>query len=154
MTILPDTHPSLRTVCSPVTSITPELKTLAMSMLGCLRSRGVGLAANQVGETCRLIVIANEQDMHIMFNPEIIEVRGNLINKIEGCLSVRGVCPVVPRYLVVLVSWVNEFGQPQRKLFTGSTSRVLQHEIAHLDGVIMTDPNPHCKAITGFMSKS
>ena len=146
--IFPDSHPSLRTPCLPVTEITPALKMLAMSMLGCLPGVGVGLAANQVGKNCRLLVMDSKGVKVIMFNPEIIEIRGNLITQVEGCLSSRGKLPYVPRYLAITVKWINELNQPRRQMFTGLHARIIQHEMAHLDGILMSDDNPHCNDVT------
>jgi len=150
MNILPDTHQSLRVVCTPITNVTPSLRMLAVNMLAALPSNGVGLAANQVGETCRLIVINYKETKLIMFNPEILEIRGNLITMSEGCLSSRGKLSYVARYQAIRASWINEHGQPQRRVFTGFAARIVQHEIAHLDGILMTDDNAHCNNVTGL----
>jgi len=150
MTILPDTHPNLRTVCTPVAEVTPHLRMLAVSMLAAFPPDGVGLAANQVGETCRLIVINYKETKLIMFNPEILDIRGNIITMTEGCLSSRGKWPFVGRYQAIRASWINEYGQPQRRMFTGYIARIVQHEVAHLDGILMTDANVHCHNVTGL----
>lgn len=110
--------------------------------------KGVGLSANQVGYPHRIIVIHNPPTQIVMFNPEVYEVRGALVPFNEGCLSApKGKIVNVARPTVIGVAWTNEAGEPKRRLFTGITARIIQHELAHLDGRLMSDAVPHCKDI-------
>ncbi len=104
---------------------------------------GVGLAAPQVGEGRRVIVVdvsAVEKDVPPMalVNPEIVAHRG-MVEATEGCLSIPGVEGVVARPEFVTVKGLNELGEPVRFEAGGLLARALQHEIDHLDGVLFID---------------
>lgn len=154
LTILPDSHPSLRTTCVAVETVTPELKTFALKMQATLRGKGIGLASNQVGGTARVIVIDVGDYSAIMFNPKIIAIRGASIAFPEGCLSKNNgtVMRIVKRPMVITVTWLDENNNPQKKVFTSLTARVIQHELSHLDGVLFSDTNPHCKDVENLLT--
>jgi peptide deformylase len=102
---------------------------------------GVGLAATQVGIVERILVYRIEQDSPIVavINPQI-EWRGEQIDtEEEGCLSIPGVQVDVERNLHVRIGAVDETGSPFTIEASGLEARVLQHEIDHLDGVLMLD---------------
>jgi peptide deformylase len=102
---------------------------------------GVGLAATQVGIVERVLVYRIEQDSPIVavINPEI-EWRGEELETAEeGCLSIPGIHVDVERNLHVRVAAVDEMGAPFTIEASGLEARVLQHEIDHLDGVLMLD---------------
>lgn len=145
--ILPDTDPSLRTPCLPVVKVTPQLSLLATQMLAALGRNGVGLAANQVGYNHRLIVVAYQDKRLVMFNPEILEIRGGSSNLIEGCLSAEGKMCNVTRPTVIVCKYKDELGKPRQGVYGGFIARIIQHEMSHIDGRLFTDDNPHCKDI-------
>ena len=102
---------------------------------------GIGLAATQVGIVERILVYRVEQDSPIVavINPQI-EWRGEQIDtEEEGCLSIPGVQVDVERNVHVRVGAVDETGSPFTIEASGLEARVLQHEIDHLDGVLMLD---------------
>jgi peptide deformylase len=102
---------------------------------------GVGLAATQVGIVERILVYRVEQDSPIVavINPQI-DWRGEQIDtEEEGCLSIPGVQVDVERNVHVRVGAVDETGSPFTIEASGLEARVLQHEIDHLDGVLMLD---------------
>jgi peptide deformylase len=102
---------------------------------------GVGLAATQVGVVERVFVYRVEEDSPIvaLINPEI-EWRGaELETAEEGCLSIPGVHVDVERNVHVRVGAVDEAGTPFSVEASGLEARVLQHEIDHLDGVLILD---------------
>jgi peptide deformylase len=154
LTILPDTHPSLRTVCEPVETVTPELKVFAYKMRATLEGKGIGLAANQVGGTVRLIVIDTGDTPYIMFNPKITAIRGASLVFPEGCLS-KGkgkIIKIVKRPMVITINWIDEDNNPHQRVLTGLTARVAQHELAHLDSRLYSDPMPHCKDVENLLT--
>jgi peptide deformylase len=136
-----------------VAEVTPQLKRFAAEMLTCMAMHnGVGLAANQVGSSIRLFVMAYQNEMHVCFNPEIIEIRGNNAVKGEMCLSSMPRQCYNNRPLVVVMKWFNENGQPKQKVFTGHPARIVQHELAHLDGRLMQDEMYHCKDVERLLA--
>ncbi len=98
-----------------------------------------GLAANQIGISRSLAVVLRENDQSFkMINPFIKEQQGEEVNE-EGCLSIPGALIHIPRATRVVVEYVNTEGQTKISSATGFTARVLQHEIDHLNGVLIID---------------
>lgn len=137
--ILPDKHPSLRQVCQKVTP--EQYSKLALSMLTTLKAhQALGLAANQVGRNLRIIALATPQFQGIMYNPEIIERSEDIFNVNEGCLSIKGkFIDTNARSKTIKVKWQDKFGKYNEQEFNDLSSVVIQHEIDHLDGKLMTD---------------
>jgi len=108
---------------------------------------GVGLAAPQVGESIRLIVVefGDEEDeevppkLYVMANPEITRASQDTLVGTEGCLSIPGVQGDVERALTVTVKGLNRHGKPMTVKAKGWLARIFQHEIDHLDGVLFVD---------------
>ena len=105
---------------------------------------GVGLAAPQVGLSQRLLVyrVGHEAPLIAVINPEIEWQSGDEETMEEGCLSIPGVHVDVDRALHVRVRAQDEDGGPRLIEASGLEARVLQHEIDHLDGVLMLDRAP------------
>ena len=102
---------------------------------------GVGLAATQVGVVHRLLVYRVQQDgpLAALINPEV-EWSGRETEAMEeGCLSLPGVLVEVDRPIHVRVRALDEFGEPILIEASGLEARVIQHEIDHLDGVLILD---------------
>ena len=105
--------------------------------------RGVGLAAPQVGINTQVLVIGMgdfksegvEDFNQAFFNPEITEVSDEVSLMIEGCLSYPGLFVKVKRPQYIVLTWDNEKGKRCYEKFAGMTSRILQHEIDHLNGI-------------------
>ena len=134
--------PVLRSTASPVTRFDGELAELAGRM-GVLMDEaiGVGLAGPQVGILKRLFVyrFADEEALGVLVNPEVVR-RGEETQVIEeGCLSIADVHVPVERPALVEVRGVDLDGQPLTVVAEGPDATVLQHEIDHLDGVLMLD---------------
>jgi len=112
---------------------------------------GAALAAVQVGQLYRLIVVRNDFDnkedhsFSVFINPEIVKAEGEPHAELEGCLSVKDVYGNVARYPKVKVKALNLSGQPVRITATGFLACVFQHEIDHTNGIVFTDrvTNPH-----------
>jgi peptide deformylase len=138
--------PVLRKKSKPVESVTPELTQLAADMLETMYDApGIGLAAPQIGESIRLIVIdlTKEDDPIkqpiILFNPEIIP-QTEPCEVEEGCLSIPGIFADVIRPEVITVKALNENNEPiVLENVSGMLSRCIQHEVDHLNGVLFVD---------------
>ena len=106
------------------------LETLEFHRGGC-----VGMAANMIGVNKRIIVFDNEGVYQVMYNPEIVKKSGPYETEV-GCLSLTGTRPA-KRWKSIKVRWQNERFQERVKTFTGWTAQIIQHEIAHCEGVII-----------------
>jgi peptide deformylase len=103
-------------------------------------ARGVGLAATQVGIVRRVFVFQREEDDVVaVVNPVIAERSGETETSDEGCLSLRGVTAPVERALRVTLEAKDEKGGDLRLELEGHPARVVQHELDHLDGVLILD---------------
>jgi peptide deformylase len=138
--VLSDKHPSLRQVCQKVDDPSTQTK-LALSMLSTLKAhKALGLAANQVGKHIRIIALATPEFQGIMYNPEILEKSEEIFNLKEGCLSMKGkFVDTNARSKTIKVKWQDKSGEYKEQEFTDLTSVVVQHEIDHLDGKLMSD---------------
>ena len=106
------------------------LDTLTAHKDGC-----VGMAANMIGVSKRIIVFDNEGKYMVMFNPEIIKKSGPYEAE-EGCLSLTGTRKA-RRWQSIKVQYQNERFQTRFKTFTGWTAQIIQHEIDHCEGVLI-----------------
>jgi peptide deformylase len=102
---------------------------------------GVGLAGNQVGVLQRLIVVqpSAEEEPYALVNPRIVERSDAAEVADEGCLSLQGVLVPVERSLTLTVEARDEHGQDVRLELEELAARVVQHELDHLDGVLILD---------------
>jgi peptide deformylase len=135
--------PVLRKVAEKVTDISTELCKLSEDMIETMRAaRGVGLAANQVGVPVRIISLEigleKEAPPLILVNPEIVQVASEEIAE-EGCLSLPGFYETVKRARQVLVKAVTLDGKEFSMECEGLLARAFQHEIDHLNGVLLVD---------------
>jgi peptide deformylase len=131
-------------VCEPVTSFDNELETLARNMAESMYAApGVGLAAPQVGVLKRLIVVdvtvgEKAGNLITLVNPEIVNAEGDQYEE-EGCLSIPNFTGKVHRPIRVVVSGKDLQGQEKIVEGEGLLSRVLAHEIDHLNGILFID---------------
>lgn len=132
--------PVLKTRAAKVKEFDEALLRLTEEMLVTMREReGVGLAANQVGRLRRVLVAGIEEDEYVLINP-VIEARSDETEVLaEGCLSIPGIQVDVERPLAVTVSGQDAAGGEIRFEAEGLLARVFQHEIDHLDGVLILD---------------
>jgi len=107
------------------------LETLEFHKDGC-----VGMAANMIGVTKRIIVFDNEGAYMIMLNPMILK-GSDLYETEEGCLSLLGGPRKTKRYKKIKVRYQNLDMQTRLKTFTGWTGQIIQHEIDHCNGVLI-----------------
>ena len=119
-----------------------DLARLADKMAHLMRdAHGVGLAATQVGVLQRLFVFQarDEEDVTAIVNPEITKRSTGVAVADEGCLSLQGVLVPVERAVDVTVEGQDLAGAPLRLELDEMDARVVQHEIDHLDGVLMLE---------------
>jgi peptide deformylase len=134
----------LDTRCTEIEDFTPELEALSQDMVQTMYAApGVGLAANQIGLTTRLMVIditvgEDPKQLIIMANPVMLESEGDQREE-EGCLSVPGYAGVVMRPAWVKVQGQDIKGKEVTMEGTGLLARAFCHEIDHLDGKLFVE---------------
>lgn len=137
-------EPLLKQKSLPVTEFNAELKQLADDMVETMYDApGVGLAAPQVGELKRLIILDcsgkdEPDDLIVAVNPEIITGDGDSLEE-EGCLSVPGYWASVKRYAEVTMRYQDVEGNTCERKADGLLAIGIQHEIDHLEGVLFVD---------------
>ena len=99
---------------------------------------GIGLAANQVGLSHRVFVIKSNPIM-AFFNPIIVHKNDDDIILEEGCLTLKGYYVKIKRPRTIKVRFTDVNGDTTTRIFSDLTSRIVQHEIAHLDGIMFTE---------------
>ena len=117
---------------------TPEDAPVARDLLETLTAHAdgcVGMAANMIGVSKRIIAFDNEGTYMVMFNPEIVK-SSDRYEAEEGCLSLTGTRKT-KRWKSIKVRWQNEKFQERLKTFTGWTAQIIQHEIDHCEGIII-----------------
>jgi len=135
--VLPDSV--LRKKASKVSEVgEPEKAILADMATTMYLSKGVGLAAVQVGIDKQLCVIDVGNGLIKMANPYIVKMSGTQVEE-EGCLSVPGVTAKVKRARSVTVVFLNEDGELVRLEAEGLLARAVQHEVDHLGGILILD---------------
>lgn len=97
----------------------------------------VGMAANMIGINKRIIIFKDDDQLRVMFNPEIIKVSKNTYFTEEGCLSHPGQSKKVKRYQSIKVSYLDENWKKKIKTYSGFTAEIIQHECDHLEGVLI-----------------
>lgn len=143
----------LRQKARPVTQFGPDLQKLVDDMFDTLHvADGVGLAAPQIGLPMQLAVIetlpkidddGNEiegsREQFVIANPEIVWTSRDVVDGIEGCLSIPGYLGEVERYESIRVRAQDRYGRKVRLRLQNWTARIFQHEIDHLNGVLYID---------------
>ncbi len=132
--------PVLKTRAAPVESFDESLARLTEDMLVTMRdNEGVGLAANQVGRLKRVLVASVEDEDYVIVNPVLTDRSPTTEPAPEGCLSIPGIHVEVERPTAVTISGQDASGKPLRIEASDMLARVLQHEVDHLDGVLILD---------------
>ena len=96
----------------------------------------VGMAANMIGQTVRIIVFFEGSTPVTMLNPEILKAEGEYEAE-EGCLSLLGGPRKARRFQKIKVRWQTENFQTRIKTFTGWTAQIIQHEVDHCNGILI-----------------
>ena len=107
------------------------LDTLIFHKEGC-----VGMAANMIGVTKRIIAFDNEGSYMVMLNPQILKASEEYETE-EGCLSLLGGPRRTRRFKKIKVQYQNEQMQTRIKTFTGWTAQIIQHEVDHCEGILI-----------------
>ncbi|HEX6709004.1 MAG TPA: peptide deformylase [Rubrobacter sp.] len=132
--------PVLKTRAAAVDSFDDSLTRLTEDMLITMREHeGVGLAANQVGRLKRVLVAEVDDEEYVIVNPVLTDTAETTERGPEGCLSIPGIQVEVERPTAVTVSGQDVSGKPLRIEASDLLARVLQHEVDHLDGVLILD---------------
>lgn len=132
--------PVLKTRAGKVKEFDEALIRLAEEMLVTMHEKeGVGLAANQVGRLKRVLVAATEEDEYVLVNPVIEASSEETETLAEGCLSIPGIQVEVERPAAVTVAAQDAAGGDLRIEADGLLARIIQHEVDHLDGVLILD---------------
>mgnify|MGYP000328884971 CR=1 FL=1 len=146
MALLPILHfpdPRLRTIAKPVDAVTDEIRQLAADMLETMYAApGIGLAASQIDQHIRLIVmdLSEEKNQPMVFiNPIITPLTDETQPYDEGCLSVPEIFDKVERTARVNIEATDLQGQAFRIDADGLLAVCIQHEIDHLDGKLFVD---------------
>ena len=135
----------LRQISTPVETVDDELRALIADMFETMYDApGIGLAAIQVGEPLRMLVIdlAKEEEPpapHVFINPEILESAEARSVYEEGCLSIPDYYAEVERPAAVRVKYLDRDGKAREIEAEGLMATCLQHEIDHLNGVLFID---------------
>lgn len=125
----------LRIPSAPATAADIPTADDLLDTLRANREACVGMAANMIGVSRRIIVFSDGGTLLEMFNPEILKGTGPYEAE-EGCLSLTGVRKA-KRFSSVKVRWETREFKPRMKTFTGFTAQIIQHEIDHLNGVVI-----------------
>lgn len=146
-------HPHLRQTSSRVHVITDDTLKLIDDMTSAAldwedsrpHELAVALAAVQIDRLERVVIVRSDFDKKenreftILINPEIIKKEGEPVSEHEGCLSVRDIYGLVPRYPRIRVKALDTNGNEVRIKAEGFVARVLQHEIDHTNGIVFID---------------
>ncbi len=145
-------EPILRQKANYIKNITKKEIDISKKMVDImLKAPGVGLAANQIGILKRIVTIniQNQEtkidNIKILFNPSIIFYSKKKITMEEGCLSLPQQYADIERSEEIVVKFTNENNEVLEEKKTGYESRILQHEIDHLDGKLFIDYLSHLK---------
>ena len=140
MKILTGDHKVLREKSKRVANIDDIVRSICCCMVDLMLSNGgIGLAANQVGIAKRIIIVSHNNKPIVMINPEIIDGSIEKETDFEGCLSIPSKYIPLDRYKKVLVKYRDTKGRPHKEYYTDLSARIIQHEIDHLNGILMTD---------------
>ena len=149
--------PVLKKKAAPIEKTHPNLKKLISDMWETMyAAQGVGLAAPQIGESIRLFIVdgspfANDKSIDnieqrelrifkkVFINPEILSFSGPQEAFNEGCLSIPDIREDVTRLTTIKISYYDENFKPVTAEFSGISSRIIQHEFDHIEGILFTD---------------
>ncbi len=132
--------PALRMKAREIESVDDDVRRLAERMTALMHeAQGVGLAATQVGVLRRLFVFVDEGEDRVLVNPVITKRSKETEVDDEGCLSLREVLVPVERPTGVTIEGLDATGEPVKLELELPSARIVQHELDHLDGVLILD---------------
>ncbi|RUR74633.1 peptide deformylase [Chlorogloeopsis fritschii PCC 9212] len=144
-------NPSLRQKAAVIENIQDEkIQKLIDDLIAtAIAANGVGIAAPQVAQSYRLMIVASrpnprypnapQMEPTAMINPKIINHSTEVVKGWEGCLSIPGIRGLVPRYQAIEIEYTDRNGKLQKKLLTDFVARIFQHEYDHFEGLVFLD---------------
>jgi peptide deformylase len=141
-------NPILRTKTKKVPKVTKELLKLLKDMQDTTVSAdGLGLAAPQVGRLERVCIVKIGDKLTSLINPAITMKSVAMEIGEEGCLSLPNIWLEVPRATSIVVKYWNVKGEEQERILEHMDARVVQHEVDHLEGILIVDYGTHERAL-------
>lgn len=139
--ILKSPNKRLKLKSSKVKDFGPKTQKLIRDLVDTMRAtRGVGIAAPQVGVTKQIIIVqAPKKQLYVLINPEIVREEGPLVDSVEGCLSVPGKAGVVKRYGEIQIKYKDKDGEERQAIALDYEAKIVQHEIDHLKGILFPE---------------
>ena len=138
--------------------LAPEIQALIPEMIETMHAaEGVGLAANQIGQPLRMAIAMADKKIYTLINPEITSLSQEKVLFDEGCLSLPGEYFPIIRSESLTLKYQDERGLPKKLSATGFLAIVIQHEVDHLDGILICDryakqhKNPQYKKLYGTL---
>jgi peptide deformylase len=133
-------HPILRAKTKKVEKVTKAIKTLIRDMAETMEAaNGVGLAAPQVGQSLRLCLAPIGGKITALIDPKITKKSAEKVIDEEGCLSLPHVWLPITRSKEITVTYIDGSGKKQERKLANFEARVVQHEVDHLDGILIVD---------------
>ncbi len=133
-------NPILRKKTKPVPKVTKKILKLIEDMKdSMIEAKGVGLAAPQIADESRVCLAYINDKITPLINPEITFRSDEKAIDEEGCLSLPHVWIPVPRSVEITVKYLDEKGKPQERQLQNFDARVVQHEVDHLEGMLIVD---------------
>lgn len=137
MKIITYPNPILKEKTKPVEKIDKKIKSLVEEMKKTMiENYGVGLAANQIGESLSIFIAQDKNKILTFINPKIIKFKGEEKIVEEGCLSVPNIFGYLKRYPEVIVEYQDIWNKKKKLKAKGLLSQIIQHEIDHLEGIL------------------
>jgi peptide deformylase len=132
--------PVLRMMAREIEDVDDDVRRLAERMTALMHeAQGVGLAATQVGVLRRIFVFSDAGEDRVLVNPVLTKRSDQLEMDDEGCLSLRDVLVPVERPVAVTIEGLDVDGEPVKLDLELPSARIVQHELDHLDGVLIVD---------------
>jgi methionyl-tRNA formyltransferase len=135
----------LDTPCVPVTKFEEKLRKQVQDMKDTLiNSKGLGISANQIGICKRILIIkaktsSSITDYVVMINPKLIKASEEMIESLEGCLSIPRKAGFVQRHEQVTVEYQTVKEETRTVVLVGDESREFQHEFDHINNILFVD---------------
>ncbi len=144
-------NPVLRQTAKPIENIRDEqIQLLIDQLLATVEQQnGVGIAAPQLGQSYRLLIIASHPSARYphapmmeptpMINPRVKDHSNEMVKDWEGCLSIPGIRGFVARYQEIELEYLDRLGNYRQQILSGFIARIFQHEYDHLEGKVFLD---------------
>ena len=135
-------NPVLRQKAKQVKEITADIKQLALNMVETIEANnGAGLAAPQLGQPLQIIVAKPKvnKEALVLINPQIKKISRKKDVMKEGCLSLPNIVVPVERAVKIIVQGLDINGQSVKIKAKGLLARIIQHEVDHLEGILIVD---------------